>query len=158
VTWIMTLRPQPRYFLFPIYAATIAVALLLAQETGGRAAQYVRRGVMTLTLVFEVMVTLLTPDHQLPARLAVAWIQRHPDTIAHFADLESARRIAFPAILGKVGDQISTASTPIGGVRLREQTQPLGTGAWQPIEELRAALPFPYLGNRKVVVVERRIG
>jgi hypothetical protein len=156
VTWIMTLRPQPRYFLFPIYAATIAVALLLAQKTGGRAVRHVRRGVMTVTLVFEVMVTLLTPDHQLPARLAVAWIQRHPGTIAHFADRESARRIAFPAILGNVGDQISTAPTPVGGVRLREQTQPSGTGSWQPVEELRGALPFPYLGNRKVVVVERR--
>jgi hypothetical protein len=157
VTWIMTLRPQPRYFLFPVYAALLAVALLLAQDTGGRVARYIRSGVATLVLIAEVTVTLLTPDHQLRARLSVAWLQRHPMTAIHFADPEDAHGIAFPAILGGVDNQIRAGAPPIGGLRMRDAMRPPGWGSWQSVETLRAPLPFPYLGKHNVVLVERRI-
>jgi hypothetical protein len=157
VTWIMTLRPQPRYFLLPVYAAISAVAPLLAQDTGGRVARYVRNGVATLVLLVEVTVMLLTPDHQRRAALSVAWLQRHPGAAVYFADPEEARRIAFPAILGGVRDRISGGEAPIGGLRLRDATRAQGTGSWQRIDTLRAPLPFPYLGNPNIVLVERRI-
>jgi len=157
VTWVLTLRPQPRYYLFAVYAATIAVALLLDAPGGKPASQRIRAACFGLVMFCGALVILLNPDRQIMPRLIVSWLQRHPGMQVHFPGKEDAERMAFPAVLGGVRHQITAAPAPIGGLRFREIVKPSRDGQWQPVETLTGPDRFPYLSAPKAVVLERRV-
>ncbi|RDE07303.1 glycosyltransferase family 39 protein [Sphingomonas aracearum] len=157
VTWVLTLRPQPRYYLVALYAASIAVALLLNGPAATRAAQRMRQIALALVLVCGGLTILLSPDRQRDARLILPWLKAHPDARLHI-DPANRDRIAFPAILAGVNNRITKAPARIGQVQVRAFTpkteQP---GRWRQVAMLQGPWLFPYINHPRRLVIERRV-
>jgi hypothetical protein len=156
VTWVLTLRPQPRYYLIGLYAATIAVALLLAHPSRGRAAAWIKRGVVALIVLCGGITILLSPDRQRDVRLYLPWLARHPGVHLHL-DTENRRRAAFPALLAGVNDRLSSAPTRVGDWAVHADADPSLPGKWVTVETLPGPHLFPYVNAPRNVVIERRV-
>lgn len=161
VTWVLTLRPQPRYYLFAVYAATIAVALLADQATRSAAASRLRGGTIGLVLLAGFMTISLAPDRQRDARVILPWLAAHPGVVAHLAPKE-AGRLRFPAILHGLNDRISAAPPPVGGLRIVLPPSPGerrddGAQTWQRVETLVEPRRFPFLNAARELRIERRV-
>ncbi|WP_457309022.1 ArnT family glycosyltransferase [Sphingomonas sp. UYAg733] len=160
VTWALTLRPQPRYYLFAVYAATIAVALLAGQPLRTIWTRRLQGIFVGLVLFGGVITILFAPDRQRDARVILPWLERHPDTILHF-ERKEAERLAFPAILASVRHQVSARTPAVGEVRVRVPSSP-GTVTrdryqWQRVTTLSEPRLFPYLNRPRQLIIERRL-
>jgi hypothetical protein len=159
VNWVLTLRPQPRYYLVAVYAATIAVALLGAGTTRTPAAQRLRGGMIGLMLLAGVIAISLSPDRERDSRIVIPWLKAHPGTIAYLAPKEAAR-LAFPATLGDVRSQIRSGMPPVGEIRLRFPPAPGESEAnegFAQIGSLIAPKTFPYINPPRRLTIERRL-
>lgn len=157
VTWVLTLRPQPRYYLIALYAASIAVALLLRGGVMTRAAIRMRRIAWTLILVCGGLTILLSPDRQRDARLILPWLKSHPEARLHI-DPANRDRIAFPAILAGVNDRITKAPAPVGALQARAFTRKTEQpGRWTRVAMLEGPWLFPYFNDPRRIIIERRV-
>ncbi len=177
VTWALTLRPQPRYYLFAVYAATLAVALLGTREARAGWANRLRLIVLTLVLLCGVITILLSPDRQRDARAIVPWLQKNPGAIVYLEPKE-AGRLAFPAILAGVRHQVR--ATPlavglavgpeigpdigpeVGALRLRFPPSPgapmtKDLRVWKEEAVLNEPRLFPYINRPRQLIIERRL-
>jgi hypothetical protein len=120
-TWVLMLRPQPRYYLIATYAATIAVALLGAQALGDRALR--RRTVAVLVALILVgggTIALLHRDQQRPIALILPYVAAHPGRF--YVNPKIAARLAFPLARSGMTGRVSDGPVPIGGLRIRVLT------------------------------------
>ncbi|MES2057964.1 MAG: hypothetical protein V4564_18650 [Pseudomonadota bacterium] len=157
VTWLLTIRPQPRYYLFAVYAATLAVALIAGQPMEERKARLIRRIMLALGIFTGTLTILLSPYRPQDAELILPWLKQHPAIVLHIAR-EDAKRMAFPAILAGRQAQISGAPTPIGALQVRFIVKPPGPGQWRQVTVLQGPWLFPYINPPRRLVIERRIG
>ena len=155
VTWLLTIRPQPRYYLFAVYAATLAVALLAGQ---GRTAIARRIAHLLLGAAFftGTMMIILSPYRPRDAELILPWLARHPGT-AVYLTTENARRMAFPAILVGRQRQIRMGTAPVGALRAHIPSEPAMPGEWRQIELLRGPRLFPYINAGREIPIEQRV-
>ena len=159
VTWVLTLRPQPRYYLFAIYAATIAVALLLQPRPGRRQLSWLQRGLLFCQLFCGVLVILLSPNRQRDADLILPWLGRHPRAVLHMGP-EDVARIAFPATLQARRANFTAAAPAVGQLRARILDDRHGPGPlrWRQVDLLTGPHLFPYINPPRQIVIEQRIG
>lgn len=169
VTWALTLRPQPRYYLFAVYAATLAVALLGTREARAGWANRLRVVVITLVLLCGVITILLSPDRQRDVRVIVPWLQKNPGATVYLEPKE-AGRIAFPAILAGVRHQVRAMppetgpeiGPEIGALRLRFPPSPdapvmKDLRVWKEEAVLSEPRLFPYINRPRRLIIERRL-
>jgi hypothetical protein len=155
VTWLLTIRPQPRYYLFAVYAATLAVALLAERPRAGTARR-ITRILLGAALFTGTLMILLSPYRPRDAELILPWLARHPDAVVHVSP-ENARRLSFPAILVGRQAQISGGPVPVGGLRAHIPSEPDAAGEWRPVETLRGPRLFPYINAPREIPIERRV-
>jgi hypothetical protein len=163
VTWALTLRPQPRYYLFAVYAATIAVALLAAGVPNSARARLIRAICIGLILLSGVVTIMLAPDRQRDARVILPWLKTHPGTVLHMAPKEEGR-LAFPAILAGVRGQVTGESPPVGGLRIRmprsasdPRPDPNELRLWRNVAILTESRLFPYINAPRTLAIEQRV-
>jgi len=163
VTWILTLRPQPRYYLFAVYAATLAVALIAARAPRTTIAARLRAGLLGLVVLSGVVTISLSPDRQRDARVILPWLKAHPGYTLYL-DPKEAGRLAFPAALAGINRQIGAGAPPVGGLRLLVPRSPgappvdtTDPRVWQEVETLTQNRLFPYVNAPRRLVVQRRI-
>jgi len=132
VTWVFTLRPQPRYYLFVIAAATIGFALYL---DAALAIPRLRRRVsilLGLVLLGASVTIAVAPDQGWQAKLVVPYMAAHPGQYS--AEDHIVGRASYPlARLGMAG-KLTTAEPTVGGYRFRQISSAMFDGS----------APFPH--------------
>jgi len=117
VTWVFTLRPQPRYYLFVVAAATIGFALYL---DAALAIPRLKRRVsilLGLVLLGGGITIAVAPDQGWQAKLVVPYMAAHPGQYS--AEDHVVGRASYPlARLGMAG-KLTTAEPAVGGYRFR---------------------------------------
>jgi|GEM_PF-1350998 len=117
VTWVFTLRPQPRYYLFVLAAATIGFALYL---DAALAIPRLRRRVsilLGLVLLGGGITIAVAPDQGWQAKVIVPYMAAHPGQYS--AEEHIAGRASYPlARLGMAG-KLTAAEPAVGAYRLR---------------------------------------
>jgi hypothetical protein len=117
VTWVFTLRPQPRYYLFVVAAATIGFALYL---DAALAIPRLRRRVsilLGLVLLGGGITIAVAPDQGWQAKLVVPYMAAHPGQYS--AEDHVVGRASYPlARLGMAG-KLTTAEPAVGDYRFR---------------------------------------
>jgi len=132
VTWVFTLRPQPRYYLFVLTAATIGFALYL---DAALAIPRLRRRVsilLGLVLLGGGITIAVAPDQGWQAKLVVPYMAAHPGQYS--AEDHIVGRASYPlARLGMAGS-LTTAEPAVGGYRFRQISSAMFDGS----------APFPH--------------
>lgn len=117
VTWVFTLRPQPRYYLFVATAATIGFALYIDSAL---AIPRLRRRVAMLfglVLLGGGITIAVAPDQGWQAKLVVPYMAAHPGQYS--AEDHIVGRASYPlARLGMTG-KLTTAEPAVGAYRFR---------------------------------------
>jgi len=162
VCWIFVLRPQPRYFLLPIYCASIAVALLAdGAWRDARRRVWAALGVGAIVAVgaFGIITGL---DRERHARQLLPYLQTHPGT--YFTDEQMAGRMEYWMRQARSPSRLVSAPPPVGSVRIRpirkgDRTSP--NQLWVEIDRVpapprdwRRKRPFK---TAKPMLVERRL-
>ena len=117
VCWIFVLRPQPRYFLLPIYAATIGVALLADSawpEARRRAWAAIAVGAIVAIGAFGIVSGL---DRERHARQLLPYLQANPGT--YFTDEQMAGRMHYWMRLARSPSRLESGMPPVGSLRIR---------------------------------------
>lgn len=142
VTWIFTLRPQPRYYLPVIAAAQVALALGLGAMI---ARPDLRRRALTILAVLVVGGTipiLVARDRGLLERQAIVYMVAHPGVYA--APDEIASRLTYRAELAGVAPPL-TGNPPPGGYRISAMSNKI-------VERNGGTMPPPPPGYRHVAL------
>lgn len=117
VTWVFTLRPQPRYYLFVVAAATIGFALYL---DAALAIPRLRRRasiLLSLVLVGGGITIAVAPDQGWQAKVIVPYMAAHPGQYS--AEEHIVGRASYPlARLGMTG-KLTPAEPAVGAYRFR---------------------------------------
>jgi len=117
ITWVFTLRPQPRYYLFVVAAATIGFALYL--DAALAIPRLRRRASILLGLVLlgSGITIAVAPDQGWQAKLVVPYMAAHPGQYS--AEDHVVGRASYPlARLGMAG-KLTTADPAVGDYRFR---------------------------------------
>jgi len=168
VTWLFTLRPQPRYYLPVICAGQIAFALMIATRLA-RAELKRRAAVLTaLVLIGGIVPILVTRDAGWQAKLLVPYMAAHPGGYTS-TDEHVAGRAKTPALaMGLVPPRLGP-DAPIGEYRVRlikkselRRRRPLTTDPrYRAVARLDQPLPwlirqlFP--DKHDALLIERRV-
>ena len=116
VTWIFTLRPQPRYYLPVIAAAQVGLALALAAMMARHDLRRRAIALFALVLIGGVVPILATRPAGMLEDRAIAYIGRHPGTYAARED-NFASRLVYRAQVARLAVPIH-GDPPVGGYRL----------------------------------------
>ncbi|HEX7850516.1 MAG TPA: glycosyltransferase family 39 protein [Sphingomonas sp.] len=117
VTWVFTLRPQPRYYLFVVAAATIGFALYM--DSALSIPRLRRRASILLGLILlgGGITIAVAPDQGWQAKLVVPYMAAHPGQYS--AEDHIVGRASYPlARLGMAG-KLTTAEPAVGAYRFR---------------------------------------
>jgi 4-amino-4-deoxy-L-arabinose transferase-like glycosyltransferase len=117
VTWVFTLRPQPRYYLFVAAAATIGFALHVDAALAVPRLRRRSQIVFGLVLLGGGIALAVAPDQGWQARLVVPYIAAHPGQYS--AEDHVVGRASYPLARLGLGDTLTTAPPAVGGYRLR---------------------------------------
>lgn len=145
VTWVFTLRPQPRYYL-PVAAAAAQIGLAVALAAMLARAETRRRARLLLAPVLAAgaVTILMTRDAGWQAKTAVPYMAAHPGIYA--AEPNIAGRIAYRATVAGAAPAI-IGTPPVGGYRITEA----GSRDWQAAGGMR-----PQPGYRDVALLPVR--
>ena len=117
VCWIFVLRPQPRYFLLPIFSATVAVALL-TNSAWHRDRHRIWAALLVSAIVgvggFGIVSGL---DRERHARQLLPYLQTHPGT--YFTDEQMAGRLEYWMRQERSPSRLLSGPPPVGAVRIR---------------------------------------
>ncbi|MEJ7934760.1 hypothetical protein WG907_10880 [Sphingobium sp. AN558] len=142
VTWIFTLRPQPRYYL-PVVAATqVGLALALGAMMARPDLKRRAIGLFALVLIGGVVPILVARPGGLIENAAVGFMRAHPGTYA--APENMAARLSYRSQVAGLAPTL-TGNPPPGGYRLSGITS-------KAVERAGGRLP-PSPGYRDVALV-----
>lgn len=117
VTWVFTLRPQPRYYLFVLVAATIGFALYIDAALAIPRLKRRVSALVGLVLLGGAVTIAVAPDQGWQAKLVVPYMAAHPGQYS--ADDHIVGRASYPlARLGMTG-KLTTAEPAVGAYRFR---------------------------------------
>jgi len=170
VTWVLMLRPQPRYYLFATYAATVAVALLgmvaLRRAETRRAAKWL----IGLLIVAGLVVITFQADRNRPTEVVAPYLAAHPGS--YHIDAKTAEKLRSPLAERGIRARLTGGEPPVGGLRLRILT-PKPFKLWRPIKEepgyvavattyeqrpiVHRLMQSPLVAERPALRVERRV-
>jgi hypothetical protein len=132
VTWVFTLRPQPRYYLFVVAAATIGFALYLDAALAIPRLQRRVSILLGLVLLGGGITIAVAPDQSWQAKLVVPYMAAHPGQYS--AEDHVVGRASYPlARLGMAG-KLTTAEPAVGEYRFRQISSAMFDGS----------APFPH--------------
>jgi hypothetical protein len=132
VTWVFTLRPQPRYYLFVAAAATIGFALYM--DSALAIPRLRRRASILLGLVLlgGGITIAVAPDQGWQAKLVVPYMAAHP---GHYsAEDHIVGRASYPLSRSGMAGKLTTAEPAVGEYRLRQISSAMFDGS----------APFPH--------------
>jgi hypothetical protein len=117
VTWVLTLRPQPRYYLFVIAAATIGFALYVDAALAVPRLRRRAQVLLGLVLLGGGVALAVAPDQGWQTRLVVPYMAGHPGQYS--AEDHVVGRASYPLErLGLTG-KLTTAAPAVGNYRFR---------------------------------------
>lgn len=156
VTWVLTLRPQPRYYLIAVYVATIAVALLAAPSLARRSR--VALAVTGMLMLGGLVMLAINIDRSRDAKLILPWLAAHPGQIVHLRG-DMAKQLAFPLALERRVHQVRASPPPIGALRIRVVTSnpPQDRLDYEPVAIIAGPRKLGLVGPRRQMAVERRV-
>ena len=127
VTWVFTLRPQPRYYLFVVAAATIGFALYM--DAALAIPRLRRRAAILLGLVLlgGGITISVAPDQGWQAKLVVPYMAGHPGQYS--AEDHIVGRASYPLARLGMADKLTTSEPAVGGYRFRQISSAMFDGS-----------------------------
>ena len=161
-TWVLMLRPQPRYYLLATYAATIGVALL----SGKRRVTII---MLTLVALAGFVTIALSRNQQRPAELIVPYVASHSGFF--YVDPKVRARIDYSLDRAGLATRVGGDEVPIGGIRIRLLSEklfklgkPFDRPGYAPLETTLEPRPLfhrllqsPTVALRPALRIERRV-
>jgi hypothetical protein len=117
VTWVFTLRPQPRYYLFVAAAATIGFALYMDSAWAVKRLRRRASILLGLVLLGGGIALAVAPDQGVQARLVVPYMATHPGQYS--ADDHVVGRASYPLERIGLAGKLTTAPPRVGDYRFR---------------------------------------
>lgn len=171
VTWVLVLRPQPRYYLFAVYAATIMVAVRCDRLLAMRARRRATAALLALLLLVGSVAILLQRDLGRPAALVIPYLRTHAGS--YYVEDKIAARLRSPLAEAGLEARIRAGEPPVGAIRIRvlPTDKPFRMGkTYDPapgyvlVERTREGRPLihrlleqPLEPQRPALLVERRV-
>lgn len=146
VTWVFTLRPQPRYYLFVAAAATVGFALYVDAALAVRRLRARALTLFGLVVLGGGIALAVAPDQGWQARLVVPYMVSHPGQYG--AEEHIVGRASFPLAQLGMTSRLTTAEPAVGGYRFRQISSAMFAGT----------VPFPHDPSyREIAFLDRPV-